>query len=36
MDWSNWQQHDRALAKRRIKWLTVETRGAAVPGGVTA
>jgi DNA-binding transcriptional LysR family regulator len=30
MDWSNWQQHDRALAKRRIKWLTVETRAQAL------
>jgi len=30
MDWSNWQQHDRALANRRIKWLTVETRAQAL------
>jgi DNA-binding transcriptional LysR family regulator len=30
MDWSNWQQHDPALAKRRIKWLTVETRAQAL------
>ena len=30
MDWSNWQQHDDAPAKRRIKWLTVETRAQAL------
>lgn len=29
-DWSNWQQHDRTLAQRRIKWLTVETRAQAL------
>lgn len=29
MDWSSWQKQDRALAKRRIKWLTVETRAQA-------
>ncbi|KJC58269.1 hypothetical protein UP10_25265 [Bradyrhizobium sp. LTSPM299] len=29
-DWSNWQQHDRTLAERRIKWLTVETRAQAL------
>jgi DNA-binding transcriptional LysR family regulator len=30
MDWSSWQKHDRALTKRRIKWLTVETRAQAL------
>jgi DNA-binding transcriptional LysR family regulator len=29
-DWSIWQQHDRTLAQRRIKWLTVETRAQAL------
>jgi DNA-binding transcriptional LysR family regulator len=30
MDWSNWQKHDRALGKSRIKWLTVENRAQAL------
>jgi DNA-binding transcriptional LysR family regulator len=30
MDWSNWQKHDRALARRRLAWLTVETRAQAL------
>jgi DNA-binding transcriptional LysR family regulator len=34
MDWqnwqSNWQKQDRAVAGRRIKWLTVETRAQAL------
>jgi DNA-binding transcriptional LysR family regulator len=30
MDWSNWQQQDRALTKTRIKWLTVENRAQAL------
>ena len=30
MDWANWQKQDRALAGRRIKWLTVETREQAL------
>ena len=30
MDWSNWQKQDGALAKRRIKWLTVENRAQAL------
>jgi len=30
MDWANWQKQDRALAGRRIKWLTVETRAQAL------
>jgi DNA-binding transcriptional LysR family regulator len=30
MDWASWQKQDRALAKRRIKWLTVETRAQAL------
>ncbi|HEX3912846.1 MAG TPA: LysR substrate-binding domain-containing protein [Steroidobacteraceae bacterium] len=30
MDWQNWQKQDRALAKRRTKWLTVETRAQAL------
>ena len=34
MDWSNWQQHDPALAKRRIKWLTVETRAQALDAAI--
>jgi DNA-binding transcriptional LysR family regulator len=35
MDWSNWQKHDRALAKRRIKWLTVETRAQALDAAIS-
>ena len=30
MDWANWQKADRAFAKRRPKWLTVETRAQAL------
>jgi DNA-binding transcriptional LysR family regulator len=30
MDWAAWQKQDRALARRRIKWLTVETRAQAL------
>ncbi|HEY3790381.1 MAG TPA: LysR substrate-binding domain-containing protein [Bradyrhizobium sp.] len=30
MDWASWQKQDRALTKRRIKWLTVETRAQAL------
>jgi DNA-binding transcriptional LysR family regulator len=30
VDWSNWQKHDRALARRRPIWLTVETRAQAL------
>jgi DNA-binding transcriptional LysR family regulator len=30
MDWSKWQKLDRAFQKRRIKWLTVETRAQAL------
>lgn len=29
-DWSCWQKHDPALAGRRLKWLTVETRAQAL------
>jgi DNA-binding transcriptional LysR family regulator len=29
-DWSSWQKHDPALAGRRLKWLTVETRAQAL------
>lgn len=29
-DWSRWQKHDPALAGRRLKWLTVETRAQAL------
>jgi DNA-binding transcriptional LysR family regulator len=35
MDWSIWQKHDRALAKRRIKWLTVETRAQALDAAIS-
>jgi DNA-binding transcriptional LysR family regulator len=35
MDWSNWQKHDRALAQRRIKWLTVETRAQALDAAIS-
>ena len=34
MDWANWQKQDRALAKRRIKWLTVETRAQALDAAI--
>jgi DNA-binding transcriptional LysR family regulator len=30
MDWASWQKQDRASTKRRIKWLTVETRAQAL------
>jgi DNA-binding transcriptional LysR family regulator len=29
-DWSSWQRYDPALAGRRLKWLTVETRAQAL------
>jgi DNA-binding transcriptional LysR family regulator len=35
MDCSNWQKHDRALAQRRIKWLTVETRAQALDAAIS-
>jgi DNA-binding transcriptional LysR family regulator len=35
MDWSIWQKHDRAPAKRRIKWLTVETRAQALDAAIS-
>jgi DNA-binding transcriptional LysR family regulator len=35
MDWSIWQKHDRALAKGRIKWLTVETRAQALDAAIS-
>jgi DNA-binding transcriptional LysR family regulator len=35
MDWAIWQKHDRALAKRRIKWLTVETRAQALDAAIS-
>jgi DNA-binding transcriptional LysR family regulator len=35
MDWSIWQKHDRALAKHRIKWLTVETRAQALDAAIS-
>jgi DNA-binding transcriptional LysR family regulator len=35
MDWSIWQKHDRAPAKRRIKWLTVETRAQALDAALS-
>jgi DNA-binding transcriptional LysR family regulator len=34
MDWASWQKHDRALANRRIKWLTVETRAQALDAAI--
>jgi DNA-binding transcriptional LysR family regulator len=34
MDWASWQKQDRALAKRRIKWLTVETRAQALDAAI--
>jgi DNA-binding transcriptional LysR family regulator len=34
MDWANWQKQDRALAGRRIKWLTVETRAQALDAAI--
>jgi DNA-binding transcriptional LysR family regulator len=30
MDWSKWQELDRAFSSRRITWLTVETRAQAL------
>jgi DNA-binding transcriptional LysR family regulator len=36
MDWSIWQKHDRALAKGRPKWLTVETRAQALDAAISA
>jgi DNA-binding transcriptional LysR family regulator len=35
MDWSIWQKHDRALAKGRPKWLTVETRAQALDAAIS-
>jgi DNA-binding transcriptional LysR family regulator len=35
MDWSIWQKHDGVLAKRRIKWLTVETRAQALDAAIS-
>jgi DNA-binding transcriptional LysR family regulator len=34
MDWEIWQKQDPALAKRRIKWLTVETRAQAFDAAI--
>jgi DNA-binding transcriptional LysR family regulator len=34
MDWASWQKQDPALAKRRLKWLTVETRAQALDAAV--
>jgi DNA-binding transcriptional LysR family regulator len=34
MDWAAWQKQDRQLAKRRIKWLTVETRAQALDAAI--
>ena len=34
MDWAAWQKQDHALAKRRIKWLTVETRAQALDAAI--
>ncbi len=35
MDWSNWQKHDGASARRRINWLTVETRAQALDAAIS-
>jgi DNA-binding transcriptional LysR family regulator len=34
MDWSKWQKLDHGFAKRRPKWLTVETRAQALDAAV--
>jgi len=34
MDWTKWQQSDRALSKRPAKWLTVETRAQALDAAI--
>jgi DNA-binding transcriptional LysR family regulator len=34
MDWSKWQKFDQEFAKRRPKWLTVETRAQALDAAV--
>jgi DNA-binding transcriptional LysR family regulator len=34
MDWSKWQKLDRGFARRRPKWLTVETRAQALDAAV--
>jgi len=34
MDWTTWQQSDRALSKRPAKWLTVETRAQALDAAI--